>query len=390
MSCLTIQNRVDFYCSLRTVKDISSIQEQLLTPKNQDQAERVKVLIQNPQVLNNKAAFSQLMQLIGKLPYLTEFSLSMLQNKRLPASSLALLLRNATHLQQLHLEDFKLDGSPYELAEVLKYHPTLQTIQLVRCFCSPVHVLLQALARMPHLHSLTLDGSILAQQSDADALAALADIVRSQSLQELHITGMEESRTITQPLLAMMEALQQPHKSTPPPNLSVLSLQTAPHETIPSIVVHAMARMLLTNTSLHTIIVPWTGGGDVWLPMIDALKSNSTLKQFRLHPESSREDRLSQPVLQHAAAALRDHNTRLSYFWYDNWEDIDLEIDLYIKSNLLGRGHLVYDDDDIVDHRPTHDEWVSALVSSRDHVHVTNYWLTQNPSLLVTAAAKTA
>ena len=279
-------------------------------------------------------------------------------------------------------------GSPYELAEVLRYHPSLKHIQLLRCYCSPVHVLLQALARIPHLDSLILDGSILAQQRDADALAALASICRSKSLKTLELNNIDET-TMTQPLIAMMDALQQPNPKATPPNLSTLSLQLAPHETFPLVVVRAMARMLMTNTSLQTIIVPWTGGGEVWLPIIDALAYNSALLEFRLHPESQRAKDahcLSHPFLKRAAATLREHNTHLGYFWYDSWEEIDLEIDLYIKSNHLGTGHLVYDQVD----RPTHDEWVQALVSSRDHVHVTNYWLSQNPALLVSAASKAA
>lgn len=387
MSCLSIQNRVDFYCSLQTPRDIYTLQEQLQTPKNQDNAESVHLLLHSPRVIRNKSTFNELMQLIGQLPHLTDFSISMLHSRKLPASTLALLLREATHLEGLHLEDLCLEGSPYELAEVLKHHPTLHTIQLLRCYCSPVHVLLQALARMPHLYSLCLDGSVLAQQRDADAKAALGSVCCSKSLQRLELTGIEE-RSMTESLVVMMDALQQqPHaQKVTPPSLSELSLRLAPLETMPLVVVRAIARMLVTNTSLHTIIVPWTGGGEVWLPIIDALALNNSLEEFRLHPGPKDAHCLSHPFLQRAAATLREHNTHLKHFWYDNWEDIDLEIDLYMISNNLGRGHLVYEEVK----RPTYDEWVSAVVSSRDHVHVTNYWLSQNPALLVTAIAKVA
>ena len=116
------------------------------------------------------------------------------------------------------------------------------------------------------------------------------------------------------------------------------------------------------------------------MPIIDALSRNHGLQEFRLHDGNNNNTVLSNHFLQTTARVLKD-NTHLSYLWYDTWVDKDLEIDLYLRTNKLGRGYLLdYEDKH---NNATHNDWIQALVASKDHVHVTGYWLSHNPALLV-------
>ncbi|CAB9511332.1 expressed unknown protein [Seminavis robusta] len=377
MECLTIEAKTHYNCFTGNDQDTLELTKQLQEDTHQQNAEWLHLMIDNnrrqPQ---QEPLLISLLETVAALPHLKEITISGgPHNRRFPVAALTVLLRKAVQLESLQLHDIGLgQQSPYEMAELLKAHPTLHKVSLMRCTCRPVHVLIQALSRMPHLKQVQLDGTMMSQQHEGEAIHALMAVCQSVSLERLELGDLGEVGMIPQ-LVAMMNAIGEDS------NLKELSLQLAVYETLPVVVVSAMARMLTQNHTLQRLTVPWMGGGEIWLPLIGALTSNRGLQELRLHGGSST-GLLSNHFLQKTATVLKD-NTHLTHLWYDTWVDKDLEIDLYLLANKFGRGHLMSFDNDKQNDNATHEEWVQALVASKDHVHVTNYWLAHNPSLLI-------
>ena len=88
---------------------------------------------------------------------------------------------------------------------------------------------------------------------------------------------------------------------------------------------------------------------------------------------------LSTHVRQRVAAALQS-NTNLTYLWFDSWLHLDLEVDMYLRANELGRGDLLKVNPN--GQKSSHEAWMQALVASRDRAHLSYYWLSHNPALL--------
>ena len=401
VSGLTVQNQgKDYHCFLRHPQDNYALPEALKDDLCRQTAESVHIMIDNGQRdLRIRGAFTVFLRAVADLPQLKEVSITINHSRRMPASALSLLLKSAPHLKVLKLHDIDVEESPYVLAEVLRNHPSLHTLHLIRCHCRPVHVLVEALSTMQHLREVRLDGTLVGQQCDADATSALAALCQSPTLERLELVDTPEVGA-TRQLMSMMEALQhQPQQrhhqqrhgtttsiSNKASGLQELSIQVEPHESLPMGVIRAVARMLSRNETLTRLSVSWMGGGEKWLPIIEeGLAHNSTLKEFRLVPGSyyCRKNNMasfSTRFRQRTAAALRC-NTCLTYLWFDSWEDMDTEIDLYLRANQLGRGYLLQQGANPKE-RPSYEAWMKALLASREHAHLTYYWLSHNPSLL--------
>jgi len=382
-SPFTVQNHgKDIHVFLgRSKENYYSVVQSLQDSVDYDTVERVHIVIENGKYNHgDPEAFPSLLRAAADLPKLTEVSIAINQARWLSGSDLVHLLTSAPQLEILKFHDFVVTQSLYPLAEALRSHPSLHTVEMIQCHCRPVHVLIEALASM---REVRLDGTILRQQRDGDAVVALQRLCRSCHLERLVLVDIPEVG-VTQQFIAMMEALQ---KAT---GLRELTIQVEPHEILPIGVINAVAKMLARNHSITRLSISWMAGCELLLPIIeDGIAHNTTLKDFRFVPGlhcSKTNDQvavLSPRFRQRVADVLRA-NTTLTYLWVDSWLDIDREIDLYMRANQLGRGYLLQpcSKKSDLDERPSHEAWAEALVASRDRVHLSFYWLTHNPSLL--------
>lgn len=390
----TIQNHgKDYHCFLRISSDNYNLTKVLETDTCRQNAEAVHIVIDNGQRnLRDRNAFDVFLQAVVDLPRLKKVAITIRHSRLLLASALSQFLRCAHQLQVLELYDIELDGSPYRLAQVLRNHPSLHTTRLKRCHCRPVHVLVDVLSTMPNLREITLDGSLLRKQCDADAENALRAVCQSPMIVKLELVDIPEFGA-TQQFMVMMKALEQQKGSNgeltgkESNGLQELALQVEPYESLPIGAMHAVARMLSHNQTITKLSVSWMGGADMMLPIIEeGIARNTALKEFRLVPGSyyCRKNRLalfSASFRERTAAALRS-NTCLTYLWFDSWLDIDKGIDLYLRANQLGRGYLLQQGVNPRE-QPSHEQWMKALMASHTHAHLTYYWLSFNPSLLL-------
>jgi len=250
---------------------------------------------------------------------------------------------------------------------------------------------------MSRLQEIVLDGTLLEQQQGPEALKALQQLAVG-GVQRLTLVDIPEVG-VTQQLLAILGALA----TAKGKGVRDLALHVVTHDSLPRIVIDAMAKMVRTNTSLEILTVTWMGGGEILLPIIQALAVNQTLREFKLAPgfysvKSPIQVCFSQPFLDATALALSQNYT-LTHLWFDNdnatwgnasssWQPVSVQIDLILRANALGRHHLIHDAHHArPECRPSHHEWIAALCASHEHAHVSYYWLSNNPSILNAAVS---
>jgi len=334
---------------------------------------------------------------------------------RLPVVALTTVLERVPQLQQLVLEEVRLDGSVADveaLAMALRQHPSLQLVDLHCCVPAEglettLDPLVTALAHVPTLTEVLLRDTRIAprlmhnnnddeddeddddsdeegssDEEDENTMdqeggggggtggagsssrrptwsgSSLVSLCESPSLRTLTLRDMAEIRDVHLELMAT--SLQ--HNDT-------LRELTICSPSLGERAGRAMGQVLRSNRKLQKLEIQLNSGEDA-IPITEILQFNSSLKRLDLFFNGS-----ISPRIREAFTEMLRRNYVLLDLNGSVWRgQSNSEIDFYLRLNRAGRG-------DLLTEHATRAQWVDTMISQREDLSIVFSLLLMNPSI---------
>ncbi|CAB9521027.1 expressed unknown protein [Seminavis robusta] len=373
-------SQAHFRHQVSSLLDVTSLLEPALVNRWKRGAKSILLCIRSDHILESNVAryLLELLETINALEGLEKFQLIIRgQRSRLRTSVLAAIVEKAKKMTTLEISNaFILVDCPNsdECNRALRQHGTLDSMALLDCqparrdgIATSLLPLISSLAENQVLTNLVIDSKVL-QGDNEEITRALAELGRS-SLRTFKLCNCREHGLAEDNLLPMLRQL---HTNQVMSELCLYD-ESPTQGRSGATISAAVAEMLGTNSKLESVLLSVQPTNVP--PIIEALRTNTTMKRIRLHAQHQS---CFKTVMENLARVLRDDNFVLEQCQLGAGGPITSSnvIEYFLTLNRLGRNFL------LTNHEATTDDWVKTVCSHQERTDVVMYFLLKNPSLI--------